>query len=952
MHRHTPTVVALDSRGALVREVGYHRRSSQDAIEPRIHQHVHDALGRLIQSRDPRFFARYEQGASQLANQTTVFSLTSNVLLSDNVDTGWRLSLVGAAGQDLEGWDPNFNHLRTAYDALMRPVSGFESTPGEQRRTTCFTYADADVESARYNGCGQLVRSDDGAGTVCLKAFSVLGHCLEQSRRFLEDPQPPDWPESEADRDALLEPQSALTGLRYNAVGESTGHVDAMGNEHTQRQTVDGALSGAGIQLAGRDEELLLLREIKYSIFGEIEQQTAGNGVITRATFEPETGRLQTLHAQIPGQAPLQSLAYAYDPVGNPLRISDEAQPVRFFRQQRVVAINSYQYDTLGQLIDATGRQRLNAGYGPQLPVFVSPPDSSQLEPYRQAFTYDAGGNLITLNHHAASGDRTERTAVATASNRSLPWGEAGQAPSDDEIDAAYDACGNLRAFQRGQVLQWDPHNRLRQVPQVLRHEVPDDLEQYVYDNDGQRVRKIRTAVAATVNRRHETRYLPALEIRSSADEVLYVMSVQVGHCTVQVLHWDTGRPAGIVQDQLRFNLADHLGSTTLELDQDGALISQEIHFSYGGTAWWAGRDSVEAGYKTLRYSRRERDATGLYYYGARFYMPWRQRWLSADPGGVADGLNLYRMVGGNPISHVDVEGLAKVRFQAARVQAAGLVRGAVTATAGHAAKRLARMALQGVLGQTMRLPLALMTGAAAGVAGGRMAARVLSIRGHSGSLATLGAVGVGLASASAGAVVGLNTPDPIGALEGVAKTWGTTAMGSLISDIGPSQSSEIDSVPALAVNTFASLTGNVAKGMVSTLLTNQVHPVVRTFVGSAAKNLVSGVIRKAGKVRSRLNLGRSFTLRRPTRQDVTSAGAALFQQVTSSTLYKLANAEVDRGLTFVLGPRSGSVVEGGLYRVNLANELGAVGKYFLGNRQVGSVAPTQASRPSPVIHV
>lgn len=946
MHRHTPTVVALDPRGVLVREVAYHRRSAQDAIEPRIHQHVHDALGHRVQSRDPRFFARHERGVSPLANQATVFSLTSGVLLSDNVDAGWRLHLVGEAGQDLENWDPTFNHLHTTYDALMRPVSEFESTSGARRRTACFTYAGADAQAARYNGCGQLVRTDDGAGSVYLRAFSLLGQCLEHGRRFLDDPQPPDWPDDEAERDALLEPQSALTRLRHNAVGESAGHVDAMGNQYRQRQTVGGALSGASIQLSGSDEELVLVSDIHYSIFGEIAQQTAGNGVITRATFEPETGWLQTLHAQIPGEAPLQSLVYAYDPLGNPLRISDEAQPIRFFRQQRVAAIQLYQYDTLGQLIEATGRQRANVAYGPQLPAFVSPPDASQLESYRQTFAYDPGGNLLTLNHHAASGDRTERTAVATTSNRSLPWGEAGQAPGDDEVEAAYDPSGNLRALQRGQVLQWDAHHRLRQVTQVARRAAADDMELYAYDSDGQRVRKIRTAAAASVNRRQETRYLPALEVRFSADEVLQVISVQAGRCAVQVLHWDTGRPTGIAQDQLRFSLVDHLGSGTQELDRHVALISHELHFAYGGTAWWAGRDSVEAGYKTRRYSGRERDATGLYYYGARYYMPWRQRWLSADPGGVVDGLNLYRMVGGNPVGYVDEEGLAKVRFQEARVQAFGLVRGVVAATAGYGAKQLARMALQGVLGQTVRLPLALMTGAVAGVVGGRTAARVLGSRGQSGALATLGAVGVGIVSASVGAVIGLNTPDPIGALQGAAKNWGTGVMGSLVSEIGPSRSNEINSGRSLAVNTVANLSGNVAKGMVSALVANQVHPIVRTFVGGTVKNLVAGSIRKAGKVRSRLNLGKGIPLRRPTRKDVTDAGAALLQQATSSTLYKLANAEVDRGLTFVMGPRSGSVVEGGLYRINLANELGAVGKYFLKNRQTGVVAP------SPVIHV
>jgi insecticidal toxin complex protein TccC len=53
-------------------------------------------------------------------------------------------------------------------------------------------------------------------------------------------------------------------------------------------------------------------------------------------------------------------------------------------------------------------------------------------------------------------------------------------------------------------------------------------------------------------------------------------------------------------------------------------------------------------------------DDSGLYYYGARYYAPWLQRWVSADPAGDVDGLNLYGFVGGNPMRYVDTNGEAK----------------------------------------------------------------------------------------------------------------------------------------------------------------------------------------------------------------------------------------------------------------------------------------------------
>jgi insecticidal toxin complex protein TccC len=53
-------------------------------------------------------------------------------------------------------------------------------------------------------------------------------------------------------------------------------------------------------------------------------------------------------------------------------------------------------------------------------------------------------------------------------------------------------------------------------------------------------------------------------------------------------------------------------------------------------------------------------DVSGLYYYGARYYAPWLQRWVSADPAGDVDGLNLYAFVGNNPLAYVDDTGETK----------------------------------------------------------------------------------------------------------------------------------------------------------------------------------------------------------------------------------------------------------------------------------------------------
>ena len=107
----------------------------------------------------------------------------------------------------------------------------------------------------------------------------------------------------------------------------------------------------------------------------------------------------------------------------------------------------------------------------------------------------------------------------------------------------------------------------------------------------------------------------------------------------------------------IRYQFGNHLGSASLELDDQAQIISYEEYAPYGSTTYQAVRSQTETP-KRYRYTGKERDEeSGLNYHGARYYATWLGRWVSCDPAFLTDGLNLYNFARANPITLVDVTG-------------------------------------------------------------------------------------------------------------------------------------------------------------------------------------------------------------------------------------------------------------------------------------------------------
>lgn len=656
LHRHTPTLAAMDPRGLVLRSVAYHRASAATAPQARIRRHTYGATGLLETQWDPRLYALRLDHPQTHPNQRTHYSLTGQALRTQSVDAGARVLLRGVAGQVVARWDARGAEQRYDFDALLRPTNVFEQAAHEAtaRHVECFTYGASDASNRQVNRSGRLIRHDDPSGALLYEAYSLQGQLLSEQRMF--------YP-SLTEHDLKTDSPRYSTTWHYNAFAEVVEHTDAKGNSQHTQYAVDGQLQQHALTLKGGSQQVLVDQRV-VNARGQLESERSGNNVMTTMLYYPLDGRLKRLTTYRPNEknTPLQDLTYDYDRVGNVTRVSDTAQPTQWSNNAQINAVSTYRYDTLYQLISATGRENAHNTSTSNMPGLVQfgATDNSVWRNYTQTYTYDAGGNLAELKHQASTGHGFTRTMlIAPDSNHAVLMGadSSGLKPG---LGRDFDLNGNQLALVRGQTLQWNVSNNLQAVTLVTRENGSSDDEMYAYDGLGQRARKVRTTRTQGLTHTLEVLYLPGLEIRrdSATGEYLNVIKVQAGNSDIQVLQWDAGRPQDMPDNGLRFSLSDHLGSSLLELDGKAELISQESYYPFGGTAWWAARSALQGQYKITRYSGKERDASGLYYFGFRYYAPWLQRWVSADPVGEVDGLNLFAMVSNNPITFKDQWGL------------------------------------------------------------------------------------------------------------------------------------------------------------------------------------------------------------------------------------------------------------------------------------------------------
>jgi RHS repeat-associated protein len=254
--------------------------------------------------------------------------------------------------------------------------------------------------------------------------------------------------------------------------------------------------------------------------------------------------------------------------------------------------------------------------------------------------TYTHGGNTLgalTYAYDAASqrtqvGGSWARTGLPAAL-ASATYNAANHQTAVGGQALTYDLNGNLTGDGTN-TYTWNARNQLASISGPI-------AGSFVYDAFG---RRQRTTVDGVIT---DVVYDGLNPVRQA-----------VGATTVNLLtglgidEYLTRTDASSARDLL----SDALGTTVGLGDGAGAVTTEYSYEPFGAVTASGSSSSNE-----FRYTGREDDGTGIYYYRARYYHPQLQRFISEDPIGFQSAdPNFYAYVSNSPLSFLDPLGLDK----------------------------------------------------------------------------------------------------------------------------------------------------------------------------------------------------------------------------------------------------------------------------------------------------
>lgn len=394
-----------------------------------------------------------------------------------------------------------------------------------------------------------------------------------------------------------------------------------------------------------------------YDSMGRLTGSTDPYGIVSSFSYDTNGNRTGEGVGTSPGVPPATATAtYGYDALNRPVTVMDSAGATVAYAYDAAGRLSSrslpngvvtgYGYDGLDRLSSLTDAKGTTVISGLQYQYDADGHITQKTDAAgAHVYTYDAVGRLASATHPDAPAESYTYDGVGnrTSSHRaaSYAYQAANRLTGAGASSFGYDANGNLTSKSDGSrttAFTWDSENRL------VAAQPPDGAAvSYKYDALG---RLIERGEGEGTWTRYAYGAADVVRDRNSDGGAVEYLN---GPGTDDRLR-QSDAPGAL------YFLSDHLRSTTTLTDALGSVIEQESYDSFG--------DGVGSARTRYEFTGRERDqATGLYYYRARWYDPQTGRFLGEDPAGFKAGANFYAYVLNDPLGKVDPTGLDGAPF-------------------------------------------------------------------------------------------------------------------------------------------------------------------------------------------------------------------------------------------------------------------------------------------------
>jgi RHS repeat-associated protein len=520
--------------------------------------------------------------------------------------------------------DPDGGESLFGRDSLGRVTSlGYPhfATSIFEQQTTVYDELDNPILVTRPNGCAIELHYDTMGRMTRRRSFECVGS-VGPAPTAIDDEYGYDA------RGNLVAMRNAHIGLvrEYDTLNRLLREIDdrvGTGVAYTydragrvtskvlpDRTTLQLSYDPAG-RVVGLADPFGDLTQIRHDAAGRtLERSSRASGLRTELAYDAR-GRLSEVRSFASDGTPATSAVYPlYDDVGNRLR------------KQTGAGTTDYEYDELHRLIRESVSGEPDARY-----------------------TYSGSGDRLQGGEH----DGTAFTLAAF----SYTYRHIGSTPTH-QLESAANGLGESRSFaydENGEVYQWTESG-----PAGTRTLTRDALGRivsisgagfsgsYAYDPMGRRIEKIEQGEQTLYQ--HDRDQVVAEYSSASVLEAIYVfgpgldepLKVKRGAVVAAYHAEGLGSVTAITSVQTAAGLA------TYDYDAFGVLVGSTGSFENAYT-----------------FTGRELDASGLYYFRGRYYLPAIGRFLSPDPAGLADGTNVYAYVGSNPVNFVDPFGLFRL---------------------------------------------------------------------------------------------------------------------------------------------------------------------------------------------------------------------------------------------------------------------------------------------------